>query len=588
MNYVVRRAIRLWIGVALLTGFLGGCVGSGAQGGNQTEKLTIVSYNNLIKEDFIESFEKMYPEVELDVTSYAGVNGTGYAQHSLENGDIPDIYVTSQKFNRQAQQKYLLDLSNYDFVNNYSTVLLDSVDIDGSIYLLPSGYTLTGIYYNKTILEENNWAVPQSFNELVELSEKIEAAGYRTMGHGMSLDGYPFNYFFNIGNTVYFDTPEGTQWKAQFPKGEADAAGNSGLREAAEYFDKWVEKGFINTENTKVDEFYEGDCIFFLCLGLSEYEHVTEDGKKYEFGTIPWLSEDGGNNMLTRNVSRYMGINKSLGEKGNEQKLEAALKLMHYISTAEGQHALMSDGSRYMPSLNGDTLPQDSPYLEISALVSEGRVVPLVYVGWESLIVPIAQDIKKLINRDIDVDGLLEAFDATNSGLLNGSSEDICAVASETLTMETTAKLVAIAEGKAVGADCAMISLNVYHGDDLCNSQGLGWYLYKGAVNSDKINMIRPKASTISVLKMSGAEIKAMKEAGFDYNGNGKPYEYLLFTRDDMELKDTVLYKLAISTGELTEDMLPYATETQESPAGAVRDYLKELGQVNTEVIFWK
>ena len=100
--------------------------------------------------------------------------------------------------------------------------------------------------------------------------------------------------------------------------------------------------------------------------------------------------------------------------------------------------------------------------------------------------------------------------------------------------------------------------------------------------------MIRPKASTISVLKMSGAEIKAMKEAGFDYNGNGNPYEYLLFTRDDMELKDTVIYKLAISTGELTEDMLSYATETQESPAKAVRDYLKELGQVNAEVIFWK
>lgn len=371
----------------------------------ETEKhqpLSITSFNNLITQDFIDAFNEKYPEVTFNIQSYAGINGSGYAAHSLENGDIPDIYVSSQNFNKEAQEKYLLDLSNYSFINNYSSMLLDSVDINGSVYLLPSGYQLTGIYYNKTILEENGWKVPESFNELVALSHKIKKAGYKTMGNGMALDGFPFNYFFNIGNTRYFSTPEGADWKENFPKGEAKAEGNKELQKTAEYFNKWVENGLITTKHTETSEFYEGECVFFLCLGLNEYEYTTKDGKKYEFGTISWLSEDGSNNMLTRTVSKYIGINKDLEE--NSQKLEDALKLLDYISTVEGQEKLMAGGSYYMTSLNKEELPEDSPYKELEETVHQGRIVPLVYVGWEKLIIPVAKDIKKLIEGKYDVD----------------------------------------------------------------------------------------------------------------------------------------------------------------------------------------
>lgn len=554
----------------------------------QNEVLTIASFNNLIKEDFISAFHEIYPEAELEVISYAGRNGSGFAMQTLMQGDIPDIYVTSQNFSEESQKKYLLDLSNYGFVNNYSTALLDSLDVDGSIYLLPSGYQLTGIYYNKTILEENGWDVPSSFQELADLSEKIEAAGYRTMGHGMSLDGFPFNYFFNIGNTVYFSTPEGKQWKEDFPKGEAKAVGNSELKKTAEYFQKWVDIGFITTEHMETERFYKGECVFFLCLGLNQYEYTTEDGKTYEFGTIPWLSEDGSSNMLTRTVSRYMGINKELAQKGNEKKLENALKLLEYISTVEGQKALMSSSSQYMLSLNETSLPEESPYQEIEGLVREGRTEPLVYVGWEKQIIPIAQDIKLLISGELDVDSLLEKLDQTNEELLNGSSDDIVANALETLSYEETARLVAIAEGKAAGADCAMISLNEYHGNDLCNNQGLGWRIYQGDINSDVITLFRPRSDTLSILEMTGAEIKAMRDGGFDLNSNGDPYEYCLFTKGDIELEDAVVYKLVISTGELTEDMRSKAQEAEVSTLDAVIGYLKELGEISRDKIVWE
>lgn len=561
---------------------------AGKKGTGGHETLTISNMNNLIKEDFIDAFNEAYPEVELEIISYGGVNGSGYAQYSLENGDIPDIYISTQSFSETAQQEYLLDLSNYDFVNNYSTFLLDSLDIDGGIYLLPSGYQLTGIYYNKTILEENGWNVPESFEELVTLSEEIEAAGYKTIGHGMDLDGYPFNYFFNIGNTKYFGTPEGTQWKEDFPAGEVKAAGNSGLRETVDYFDRWVENGFITAENTTEEQFFNGECVFFLTLGISEYEHAAEDGKTYAFGILPWLSEDGGSNMLTRTVSKHIGINKTLAEEGNEKKLEDALKLLNYVSTIEGQQALMSSNAAYVLPLNDSVIADDSPYKEIADLVNAGRTVPLLYVGWEDLIIPIAQDIKMLINGEIDAGGLPEAFDITNAKLMEGSSDDVYAVASETLTLEKTAELIAIAEGKAVGADCTLITLDEYRNDELRNNKGAAWYIYEGNVSTAVVNLIRPRAATISTLEMTGAEIKAMRDEGFDLDGNGNPYKYILFTKGGIELDDAATYKLAVSTGELTEDMLERAVETEISPMEAIKGYLMEIGTVDEGVIGWE
>lgn len=597
MKRIAAKAMGMLLCAGIAAGALAGCQSAAkapaepmAEKAEEGKKdaLTVVSFNKLITEEFAEVFCSKYPDIKLEMISYGGMNGTGFAMRSLENGDIPDIYITTQNYGKEFQEQYLLDLSNYDFVNNYSSILLDSIDVNGSIYLLPSGYQLTGIYYNRTILEENGWEIPKSFEELAALSQEIEAAGYKTMGHGMSLDGYPFNYFFNIGNTVYFGTPEGTEWKEKFLKGTETASENSQLRKTAEYFNRWVEYGFITTEHTDVQDFYEGKCVFFLCLGLNKYESTTEDGKTYKFGNMPWLSEDGSNNMLTRTVSRYIGINKSLAKQGNEQKLEHALQFMDYISTAEGQRAFMTSSTQYMPSLNEDTLPQGSPYQELEELVNKGRTVPLVYVGWEEILIPIAQEIKELIKGNIDVDTMLERFDKINYEMLTGSSEDIFAAAEETLTIEKTAELVAIAEGKAADADCAMVSLNEYHGNDNCNEQGVAWHIYKGNINTEHINIFRPRSAAISVLQLTGQEIREMQRAGFDQDENGNPYDYLLFIKKGIELEDSSVYRLAISSGELPKDLIPDAREIQMPLAEAIEIYLKELGTVRPDRIRWE
>ena len=550
------------------------------------EPLTITSFNNIVTEEFIAAVHEVYPDINFEIISYAGKNGSGYAQFSLEEGDIPDIYVSTLPFAADKQAEYLLDLSNQDFINEYSTSMLNSLDQNGSIYLLPSGYTVAGITYNKTLMDEYGWQVPTSLEELEALIPQIEEAGLKPFACASELDGFPFNYFFSIGNTVWFGTQDGVQWKNAFPQGEADAASADGLRDVVELFQRYIDDGIITSEHVSNDDYFAcGDTVFDLNIGISSYEYTTEDGETYEFGIMPWLSVDGSNNMLTRNVSRYFGVSKELAEPGNEQKLEDALDLMRFIASPAGQEAILGSGSIWMSPLNGSEMSEDHPYYEVADTINSGHTVQMVYVGWEDLIIPVAQDVRQLISGELSEDEFIAALDETYAEVADGTTDDY-GVLTETLDLQQTAELCAIAMGEAANADCALVSLNEYHGDGLSNKLGIGWYLYASDIDMARINMVAPNASTVSVLQLTGAEIKAIVEAGLDSDENGDPYDYVLVVKDGAELEDDATYSLAFATGSV----LGYEDAEQVlevSPQDALGAFTGALGEFGAADIVW-
>ena len=95
-------------------------------------------------ENFLELAASVYPDIELELTPYAGANRTGYSWVQMQRDDIPDIFITSQILDGELASERLADLSCYDFVNNFSTAILDQVAIDGGVYLLPVNNTCMG------------------------------------------------------------------------------------------------------------------------------------------------------------------------------------------------------------------------------------------------------------------------------------------------------------------------------------------------------------------------------------------------------------------------------------------------------------
>lgn len=161
-------------------------------------------------EAFIEQVHSVYPEVNIEVVPYSGDNTTTCLQNMFAAGDLPDV-CTLTYYDPQIDlvSDKLLDLSGYDFTDNYVEPRLQDVFDNGAIYLLPSVYNCYGITYNKTLLREHGWELPNSFAELEVLAAKAKEAGVDLCLPQIQYPGYGFQYLCNIADADFLGTLDG-------------------------------------------------------------------------------------------------------------------------------------------------------------------------------------------------------------------------------------------------------------------------------------------------------------------------------------------------------------------------------------------
>ena len=561
---------------------------------------------NLVYKDLLDGFAEYAPEVKIDLISYSGSNLTAYTRNALKAGQIPDIYATTYLQNADAMKDNLIDLSKYGFVNNYTDTMLRSVNVDGGIYMLPTYYNIFGMYYNKTVFEKYGWEVPNSFEELVELKEKCEAEGIEAFRSRMDLNGYVFSYLFGLGNTMFFDTMDGMKWKQDFLTGDADATGT--LEPVLEYMQKWIDEGFIDAKdigtNASNPAFMGGLAAMHLCnaysvksLDWSKREDHPEYGLQ-EYGIIPFLSEDGENNMLVSNIQRFYGLSKELEKPGNEQKLADALKFMEYISTTVGSSQLGSNGNTVLSTLVGSKISEDSFYYEVKDAVEEGQITSYVWAGWEDIINELADVLHEFVRGNIDVAEVCKQFDSVRDNYLENGYSHV-AVSKEDIDTETIARLTGIAQIKATDADVAIVSMPDFQGfmkltdrdgyNSMENNKGCAGKLFAGLeIGTEEINMIRQSGKTLCTITMTGKEINALAENGLKlYEDQAENFRYVLTVKDDAELKDDASYVVVFALGEIADLAEGDYTALEITPFDALSDYLTELGTFGKDDIHW-
>lgn len=441
---ISRRSFLQACSVAAATAALTACGGKAeSKTADAHEAVTFMAPYKEI-EAFIEQVHSIYPEVNIEIVPYSGDNTTTCLQNMFAAGDLPDV-CTLTYYDPQIDlvSDKLLDLSGYDFTDNYVESRLQDVFDNGAIYLLPSVYNCYGITYNKTLLREHGWELPNSFAELEVLAAKAKEAGVDLCLPQIQYPGYGFQYLCNIADADFLGTLDGRLWQKDYLSGKANVSNTPGMMQAMAYVKKWKDIGMLNDsgdaldDNVTLQRMAEGNTLFLIgnTNGI-----VEADGNADKFGLMPFLSEDGTQNVFVLNVNRFYGLNKKL--KQSPQKLEDALKVMRVLSTVAGTSALQP-----ATALKSSLLPfkgakaDGTYYADIADTLNAGNTAPFIYSGWENTFVTTGLKMLDFMKGNATMEDVIRQLDEDQDSVVN-NTPDVITTVTEELSQQDCAMLV--------------------------------------------------------------------------------------------------------------------------------------------------
>lgn len=205
MRLRMKKKIMRMIGVTLLMSLLvTGCGSSGnSETGTETKNetsaneeksndtkaesvtLTIEASQEIVNNisyafspENIEAFEKEYPEIKVELVLNPDAQNTSILQTKLASGQPSDLicYNKVSAENELEVAKNCVDLTNEAFVENLADKEILTAP-DGKIY----GFAFAiktggmGVVYNKNIFEEKGLSVPVTYDEFLDICEKLHA-----------------------------------------------------------------------------------------------------------------------------------------------------------------------------------------------------------------------------------------------------------------------------------------------------------------------------------------------------------------------------------------------------------------------------
>ena len=502
-------------------------------------------------EAFIEQVHNVYPEVNIEIVPYSGDNTTTCLQNMMQAGDLPDV-CTLTVYNPLTDDlsDRLLDLSGYDFTDYYVESRLQEVSDNGAIYMLPSVYNCYGITYNKTLLEQYGWELPTSFAELEQLAEKAKEAGVALCLPQIQYPGYGFQYLCNIADASFLGTLDGKRWQKDYLSGKATVSDTQGMLDAMNYVQKWKDIGMLNADGDPTSDevtrqmMIDGNTLFLMG---STNGIIEADGTEDTFGLMPYLSEDGTQNVFVLTVSRYFGLSKNLEQ--DPQKLEDALKVMRVLSTVEGTCALYPETkikSSLLPFK--DAKADDTYYADIADALNAGNTAPFIYSGWENTIVTTGNKMLEFMKGEATIDDVIRQIDKDQDKIVN-DTPDVITTVSEEISQEDCARLVGRCFAEATGSDLALISLSTWIPGNSTeqNHYGVSAKLYAKDITDYDLCVVLPTGwnRTIQTVTLTGRQINDLLAEGYDAYGNGKRYPYVLASPAEVDENET--YQVAIS-----------------------------------------
>ncbi len=537
---------------------LGGC-GPGAKRDVLTLRL------GRVLPAFEAALREQFPDITFEIEHYTGSAGAAYLHGSLVSGSASDIYCGERAASPEEQRTFLLDLSGFPFAGRFEDWALRGADVDGHLYELPGPCTLRAMAYNRTLFEEMGWRVPESHGELVALVKQIRAETSLTpIALAGSSPEACFAYLTALAEGSFLASPDGVRWKDAWLRGEASTA--EGFGEGLSLLEELLDaEAFAFPERVAALELTERRAAMLAAAGLNA---VVGTETADEFALFPFYGANGVP-VAEAVPSIRFGLAKRLGERGNEEKLRNALRVMEWLATPEAMETLRGESGAVSPLRDAEAFPEG-----LESVRTRGYAAFPFPSGFREAAALAGTAVQEALRGERSLAGLTEELDALRENGQNWPYGEI----SRNFTQPETVQTVADAIQAAGLGDFTLLSTGGEK-DGVLNVTGCAGPLFKGPVEEETAAVCLRPGVRICVLALTGAQVKALIEEGrtvetsdggtvsFDYYWSGLQVELRRGKVRSAQLQgkplvDEQVYRVAFAGDDWPEELTLLAAPT--------------------------
>lgn len=402
----MKKLISIFLILALALGMLAGCGASKEEAPKQeqtaaqseasepaneepaneeTENVTI-NFRTFRVDDvevmnkLVEKFQSENPGITVNYTAEAD-EATYYQklQADLLSGsdvDVFDVHMRKEYFT-YLNNGYLSDLSALSFNSNYDAGAMALTAVDGVNYGYLNCVSAIPVMYNKAVFEENGWAVPQTYDELVELVNASRAAGYGGIAYcGATVAG---EWMAKIVMTDNLGSDGYGEWMTGIDNGsitsvEGDAA------KALEYMAR-INADQILFDNPEAMAYDQSISMFaqglasMLIMGSWDLANLDSTYADVEVGIFALPATDGV-------APTYCESNQVTCVYAASEKAEAAKKFVDFLATPENV-VIYQEVAKTIPTIAGGAVDSEAGNM-VAELLAEHPMTVLPVINAEN------------------------------------------------------------------------------------------------------------------------------------------------------------------------------------------------------------
>lgn len=445
-----------------------------------------------------EVVEAKFPEVNVVLRLQNTADSLYLTKKSLEHGMLGDIFFCAIGMTKDDKllSDSFIDLSDAPFINNYYQNALDSVAINGKIYMLPGFSDMFGIIYDRTLFEEKGWELPGSRDEFIALCKTIqEEEGYRAFMPTLKysrmamLLSHGFHYESVIAGL------ENQQWLQAYRKGEASFSGH--MEPLFEGMKELFDAGVLTDENFTIDPgirsamLYQEHTSAMTMETQNAVTYAQNAGSDHEYGMLPfWNGNAEDSDYLVSAPGFNIFANKSLEKPENAEKLKKVMEILEYFSTPEGQKALMTDESITISNVKGTDSSSGGAFMDaVAATIEKGNIFSEVRYTDLSFNNPFQVAFKEAlvgyVDGTMDLEAAMKHCDEAMLALKNAvePEDKVYGTAARNFTILETAEFVADILREEADADVALVLAKQL-------SYGEAGNFFEGDITDDSLKIV--------------------------------------------------------------------------------------------------